>query len=117
MKLYYMPGACSLADHIVLEWIGASYETVRMTHAGIKAPEYLAINEGGTVPLLVDGDFFLTENVAILTYLADLYPDAQLIGDGTPRGRAEVMRWLGLPQLRSAPGIQAHLRAGSFPAG
>jgi len=95
MKLYYFPGACSLADHIVLEWIGAPYETVRMTHASIKAPEYLAINEGGTVPLLVDGDFFLTENAAILGYLAELHPEARLMGDGTPRGRAETVRWLG----------------------
>ena len=95
MQLYYSPGACSLADHIVLEWVGASYETVRLTHAGLKSPEYLAINDGGTVPLLVDGDFFLTENGAILTYVADLYPHARLVGDGTPRGRAEVMRWLG----------------------
>ena len=38
--------------------------------------------------------FALTENVAILGYLADLHPHAQLAGDGTPRGRAEVMRWL-----------------------
>ncbi len=95
MKLYYTPGACSLADHIVLEWIGASYEVVRMSHASIKKPEYLALNEGGTVPLLVDGNFLLTENAAILGYLADLYPGARLIGDGTPRGRAEVTRWLG----------------------
>jgi glutathione S-transferase len=95
VKLYYFPGACSLADHIVLEWTGAPYETVRMTKASIKMPEYLAINEGGTVPLLVDGEFSLTENVAILGYLAELYPDAHLLGDGTPRGRAEVMRWLG----------------------
>lgn len=95
MKLYYTPGACSLADHIVLQWIGAPYEAVRMTHASIKSPQYLAMNEGGTVPQLVDGNFFLTENVAILGYLADLYPDAHLIGDGTPRARAEVMRWLG----------------------
>lgn len=96
MKLYYFPGACSLAVHIALEWVGATYETVRMSHAGIKTPEYLALNEGGTVPLLVDGDLRLTENIAILGYLAELYPDARLIGDGTQRGRAEVMRWLGL---------------------
>jgi glutathione S-transferase len=95
MKLYYMPGACPLADHIVLEWIGARYEAVRMSHESIKSPDYLAINAGGTVPLLMPGDFSLTENVAILGYLADLHPDAQLLGDGTPRGRAEVMRWLG----------------------
>lgn len=94
MKLYHMPGACSLADLIVLDWVGASHEIVPMTLDSIKSPDYLALNPGGNVPLLVHGDFALTENVAILGYLADLYPQAQLAGDGSPRGRAEVMRWL-----------------------
>lgn len=95
MKLYHMRGACSLADLIVLGWLGVSHEAVPMTLDTMKLPEYLAINPGGSVPLLVHGDFSLTENVAILGYLADLYPQARLAGDGSPRGRAEVMRWLG----------------------
>lgn len=95
MKLFYMPGASALADHIVLEWSGQPYETVRMDRHSIKTPQYLALNPTGTVPLLVDGDFTLTENVAILGYLADLHPHLQLAGDGSPRARAEVMRWLG----------------------
>jgi glutathione S-transferase len=95
MKLYFMPGACSLADLIVLDWIGAPHEAVKMDLDSIKSPEYLSINAGGTVPLLVHEDFVLTENVAILGYLADLYPQARLLGNGSPRGRAEVMRWLG----------------------
>lgn len=95
MKLYHMPGACSLADLIVLQWIGADHEPVRMSLDSIKSPDYLAINPGGTVPLLAHGDLSLTENVAILGYLADLYPEARLLGDGSPRARAEVMRWLG----------------------
>ena len=95
MKLYHMPGACSLADLIVLQWIGADHEPVCMSLESIKSPDYLAINPGGTVPLLAHGDLSLTENVAILGYLADLYPEARLLGDGSPRARAEVMRWLG----------------------
>jgi glutathione S-transferase len=95
MKLYYFAGACSLADHIVLEWIGAPYETVRMTPASVRSPEYLALNPNGTVPLLVDGDFVLTQNTAILCYLADLHPRSRLLGDGSLRGRAQVMQWLG----------------------
>ncbi|MBW4688616.1 MAG: glutathione S-transferase N-terminal domain-containing protein [Komarekiella atlantica HA4396-MV6] len=95
MKLYHMPGACSLADLIVLEWIGVPHEIVRMSLESIKSPNYLTINADGTVPLLEHGDFSLTENVAILGYLADLYPEARLLGDGTPHDRAEVMRWLG----------------------
>jgi len=94
MKLYYFPGACSLADHIVLEWIGTPYETVKMTLPSTKTPEYLALNPNGTVPLLIDGDFVLTQNVAILSYLADLHPEARLLGDGSLRGRADVTRWL-----------------------
>ena len=94
MQLYYFPGACSLADHIVLEWIGAPYETVEVNHASIKSPQYLALNPNGAVPLLVDGDFVLTQNAAILCYLAERHPSARLLGDGTARGRAEVMRWL-----------------------
>jgi glutathione S-transferase len=94
MKLYHMPGACSLADLIVLGWVGAPHDIVPMTIDSIKSPDYLAINPGGNVPLLVHDDFVLTENVAILGYLADLYPQAQLAGDGSARGRAEVMRWL-----------------------
>ena len=96
MKLYYFPGACALADHVVLEWIGQPYETVKLDRAGLKSPEFLALNPSGAVPVLVDGDFVLTQNVAILGYLAERYPQAQLYGDGTPRGRAEVMRWLGI---------------------
>jgi len=95
MKLYYFEGACSLADHIILEWIGAPYETVRMTHQSIRSPQYLALNPNGTVPLLIDGDYVLTQNAAILTYLADLHPEMRLLGDGSSRGRADVMQWLG----------------------
>lgn len=95
MKLYYMPGACPLATHIVLEWIGAPYEIDEVKRDKLKSPEYLRINPAGLVPVLVDGDLTLTENVAILHYLADLHPDKQLAGDATPRGRAEVNRWLG----------------------
>jgi glutathione S-transferase len=94
MKLYYFVGACSLADHIVLEWVGAPYDTMRMTLESTKSPEYLALNPNGTVPLLMDGDWVLTQNVAILSYLADLHPEARLLGDGSLRGRADVMRWL-----------------------
>jgi len=95
MKLYYMPGACSLADLIVLQWIGADHEPVRMNLESLRSPEYLALNGSGTVPFLVHDDLSLTENVAILGYLADLHPQARLLGDGSPRARAEVMRWLG----------------------
>ena len=94
MKLYYLPGGSTLAVQIVLEWIGAPYEAVRMCCRHLKSPAYLARNAAGTVPMLEHGDLALTESVAILGYLAELHPDAGLLGDGTQRDRAEVMRWL-----------------------
>jgi glutathione S-transferase len=60
----------------------------------MKQPEYLGINPAGAVPALVDGDFKLTQNAAILNYLADLHPESHLGGDGTPKSRAETNRWL-----------------------
>jgi glutathione S-transferase len=94
MKLYYMPGACPLVAHIVLEWIGAPFEIAEVKREALKSPEYLRLNPAGVVPTLVDGDFVLSENIAILHYITDLYPEAKLAGEG-PRGRAEVNHWLG----------------------
>lgn len=96
MKLYYSPGTCALADHIVLEWIGRPYEAVRVSREERKAPAYLAINPAGAVPALEHDGWVLTQNAAILGYLADLAPDAGLLGDGSPRGRAEVTKWLAM---------------------
>ncbi|TBR39868.1 MULTISPECIES: glutathione S-transferase N-terminal domain-containing protein [Dyella] len=94
MKLYYLPGACSLADHIVLEWTGAPYEAHAVPRDQLKT-EYLKINPLGVVPALVEDDgWVLTENVAILGYLAEKYPQAELAGTDM-RSRADVMRWLG----------------------
>lgn len=94
--LYTKPGACSLADHIVLQWIGAPFEARVVDATQMKEPAFLALNPAGAVPVLVEGDWVLTQNAAILNYLADAHPDAKLGGDGTPRGRAEVNRWLAL---------------------
>lgn len=96
MKLYYAPGACSLSDHIVLEWIGKPYEAEKVEIHGKKSPELLERNPAGAVPVIEDDGWVLTQNSAILNYLADAYPEAKLGGDGTPKNRAEVNRWLGL---------------------
>ena len=94
MKLYTKPGACSLADHIALTWAGKPFDVQVFTAAEMKQPEYLKINPAGAVPVIVDGDFTLTQNAAILNYIADLNPDSQLGGDGSAKSRAEINRWL-----------------------
>lgn len=95
MKLYYMPGACSLAAHIALEWLGKPYETHKVERDALKSPQYLKINPMGAVPALADGDWTLTQNVAILEYLAEQAPQRGLLGGDSPRERAEARRWLG----------------------
>lgn len=94
MKLYTKPGACSTAIHVDLCWIGPPFEVQVMDAEGMKGPAFRALNPSGSVPVLVDGDFALTQNAAIVGYLADLFPGAGLAGDGSPRQRAEANRWL-----------------------
>ena len=94
MKLYTKPGACSTADHIALEWTGQPFEYEILDKDSMKAPAYLAINPTGAVPAVVEGDFVLTQNAAIMGYIADTYPEAGLAGDGSARQRGEAARWL-----------------------
>lgn len=94
MKLYTKPGACSTADHIALQWTGQPFQVEVLTKDSLKAPAFLAINPAGAVPAIVDGDFTLTQNAAIMGYIADTYPEANLAGDGSARQRAEATRWL-----------------------
>ena len=80
LKLFYGPNACSLASHIALAETGAAYEVVRMDlKAGEqKTPDYLAINPKGRVPALVTEKGVLTENPAILNWIAESFPNAHL---------------------------------------
>jgi glutathione S-transferase len=94
MKLYSFAGSCALGSHIVLEWIGKPYEIRMVQKADLNTPEMLKLNPNHQVPILDDEGWVLVENAAILNYLADKFPEAKLGGDGTPRGRAEVNRWL-----------------------
>jgi hypothetical protein len=61
MKLYYSPGACSLAPHIVLEETGDRFELSRVDIAADQqnSPEYLRINPNARVPALTDGNWVL----------------------------------------------------------
>jgi len=95
MKLFYMPGACSLAPHIVLEWIGKPFELGRVEKGKTREPEFLAVNPAGKVPALIEDDGrILTEAEAILLYLAEKFPDEQLGASPTPEAQYEMHKWM-----------------------
>ncbi len=89
--LYYAAGACSLAPHIALEWIGAPYEAVKVKFG---SKELLSVNPAGAVPTLREDDgWLLTQAGAILVYLAAKHPESGLSGGESLRAKAEAQRW------------------------
>ena len=80
LKLYYAPGTCALASHITLAESGADYTTERIDFKSNQqqSPEYLKVNPKGRVPALVTDKGVLTETPAILAYVAQTFPKAQL---------------------------------------
>lgn len=94
LNLYYLPGACSLVPHVALEWTGAEYQAVEVPRDSLQSPEFLALNPRGSVPVLQDGDWALSQNVAIVEYLNECYPEARLFGSGDAKSRARARQWL-----------------------
>jgi glutathione S-transferase len=81
MKLFYSPGACSLAAHIALEEAGVAFEPVRtaLVDGDQRAPAFLARNPQGRVPVLEFDGQILTELMAILLYVDDRFGRGQLM--------------------------------------
>ena len=98
LKLYYNPGSCSLAAHAALEETGLSYEVekIDLTAAQNEDLGYLAINPWARVPALATDYGILTENVAILSFIADLVPDRQLLPPPGSFERVRALEWLAL---------------------
>jgi glutathione S-transferase len=80
LKLFWAPGTCALASHIALEEAGAMYETARLdfSRGDQRKPDYLKVNPKGRVPALITGHGILTETPAILAWIAQTYPQANL---------------------------------------
>lgn len=114
MKLYSFSGSCALATHIVLTWIGKPFEVQLIQKDDLAKPEMRKLNPNGQVPILDDDGWVLYENAAILGYLADTFPEAKLGGDGTARGRAEVMRWLSVINSDMHPAFKPLFGATSY---
>lgn len=94
-RLYYTPGACSLAAHILLEESGQPYQAIAvdLVKGEQLRPEYLAIHPLGRVPaLVIDDCSSLTENTAILPYLAKRFG---LWPDRSPEEEARALELIG----------------------
>lgn len=93
-KLYYFPGACSLAPHLLLEEMGLPFQLVKMDpeNGGMESAEFLKLNPMGAVPVLVlENGEALTEVAVILQYLADKKPELGLLPAGTSLSRYRVL--------------------------
>ena len=98
MKLYYSPGACSQAPHIVLREAGLAFDLAKVDLATKRldtGEDYLAINPKGAVPALeLDDGAILTENAVVLQYIADRAPAAALIPPFGTIARYRLLEWL-----------------------
>lgn len=98
MKLYYSPGACSLAVHIALREVGVAFEGVPVdlaNHTTSDGADFYDISPRGYVPLLqLDDGSRHTEAASLLQYVAELDPTQSLIGATGSTRRLAVVEWL-----------------------
>jgi glutathione S-transferase len=96
LTFYHAPGSSSMAVHIALHEVGATFEgrMISFAHRDQDPPEFRGLNPEGKVPtLLIDGRP-LTEVAAILYYLAKTYPAATLFPFGDVEAEARVISWM-----------------------
>jgi glutathione S-transferase len=98
MKLFYSPGACSQAPHIILNETHANFELVKVdfaTKTTEDGEDFNKINPNGYVPALqLDNGEVLTEGVAIMQYLADLKPATDIAPKNATFARAKLQEKL-----------------------
>lgn len=97
LRLFYSPGACSMVTHIALGEAGAEFESVRIMLAQGEQlkPEYLAINPHARVPALETDQGVVTENIAILNLIADLFDGPGSVPRDDPFATARCNELLG----------------------
>jgi glutathione S-transferase len=95
LKLYYIPAACSLASHIALIEAGAQFEAQEIVYerGDHKSPEFLRLNPKAFVPVLVTEQGAITENAAILLYIAMAFPKAGLYPSDDAFGFSRVQEF------------------------
>jgi glutathione S-transferase len=97
ITLYYSPGACSMAPHVLLRQLSLPHTLVRIESGQMHEPSFLAVNPRAQVPVVrTPSGELLTETIAILEWIARQVPEAGLVPeDPLERARAiEVMSWL-----------------------
>jgi glutathione S-transferase len=98
MKLYYFSGACSLASNIALREAGLNFELVKVDRRTRKTGDgldYNEVNPKGYVPALrLENGEVLTENIAVLQYIADQSPAAKLAPPAGTMDRYRLIEWL-----------------------
>ena len=97
MKLYFTSGACSMASNIALREAGIPFEMSKVDKRTkrVDGVEFVTINAKGYVPALrLDDGQVLTENVAVLQYIADLNPAAKLAPPAGTLERYRLQEWL-----------------------
>src|SRR4029079_16370260 len=97
LRLFYSPGACSLVTHIALEETGSKYEAVRVMLAEGEhlRPDYIAINPHARVPALANSHGVVTENIAILNLIADIFEAPGSVPRDDPFAAARCNEMLG----------------------
>jgi glutathione S-transferase len=116
LTLYYAPGACSMASHIALEETGAPYEAKPVSLATgehLKDEYTKSVNPRAKVPALRTDEGVLTENVAILTYLARSFPNAHLLPTD-PLGTARALSHMAYLSNTVHPAFTHIMRPGRF---
>jgi glutathione S-transferase len=94
ITLYSLPGSCSLAVHVALNEVGATFDvkSISVPDGQPRTPEFLAINPRGNAPVLVTDGFVQREAAAILITLLDENKNALLPASG--QARATTLEWL-----------------------
>src|SRR5580704_1768796 len=87
-KLYYSPGACSMAVHVALNECNQPVTLEKINIREPRSPEFLKINPRGQVPVLMDDDLTIREGAAILIYLLEKHQSPLLPKSGKERAVA-----------------------------
>ncbi len=108
LKLYYSPGSSSMAAHIALHEVGATFDkhAVSVPRKETRNADFLAVNPVGKVPVLMIDGRPLTEVAGILFYLARTYPAANLLPAGDIEAEAQAISWMSYVASTIHPAIR-----------